>query len=363
MGLLIQTQQTNQAQAIISQLQTQLPQQPLTQTIVYAQIELGQYLAALKNFDEAAKILAKSVKQAESLGHPRAQSYALGRLANIYEQTQQWSEAKQLTQQAMNLISPTTAPEIAYEWEWQMGRLLNITGEQPQAIIHYRQALDILRSLRQDLAVISQDVQFSFRDRVEPLYRQFVDLLLTQTNNTSQISQDNLIQARQTIDDLQLAELSNFFRQACLDQQQRNIDIIDTNAAVIYPIILSDRLEVILSIPNKPLHHYTTFISQQQVETDIQKMRQSLRRTSFRREREAIAQKIYSWLIQPAIPQLTSQQIKNLVFVLDGSLRNIPIAALFDGNTYLIENYQIAISPSLQLFNPLPLKRDRCKYF
>jgi CHAT domain-containing protein len=49
------------------------------------------------------------------------------------------------------------------------------------------------------------------------------------------------------------------------------------------------------------------------------------------------------------------------VFTLDGSLRRIPMAALHDGKQYLIEKYNIALSPSLQLIDPKPLKRQRLK--
>ena len=42
-------------------------------------------------------------------------------------------------------------------------------------------------------------------------------------------------------------------------------------------------------------------------------------------------------------------------FVLDGLLRNIPMAALHDGEGYLIEKYSIALTPGLQLLNPQPL--------
>jgi CHAT domain-containing protein len=44
------------------------------------------------------------------------------------------------------------------------------------------------------------------------------------------------------------------------------------------------------------------------------------------------------------------------VFVLDGLLRNIPMPALYNGHEYLIENYAIALSPSLSLFAPRPLQ-------
>ena len=210
-------------------------------------------------------------------------------------------------------------------------------------------------------------VQFSFREQVEPVYRELVDLLLQPSQSSpsqggaGEVSQANLQQARSTIEALQLAELANFFREACLDTQTQLIDRIDPTAAVIYPIILRDRLEVILSLPNQPLRNYSTKLSQEQVEEGINRMRQSLRRTSFAQERLSVANTIYSWLVEPAAADLTRQSIKTLVFVLDGSLRNLPMAALHDGKQYLIEQYRIAIAPSLQLFNSQPLARTQHK--
>ena len=80
------------------------------------------------------------------------------------------------------------------------------------------------------------------------------------------ISEDNLQQAREVIESLQLAELHNFFREACLDTKPVQIDLVDRQAAAIYPIILRDRLEIILSIPNEPLQSYSIPVSQAELE-------------------------------------------------------------------------------------------------
>jgi len=222
--------------------------------------------------------------------------------------------------------------------------------------------VNTLQSLRQDLVAINQDVQFSFREQVEPVYRELVDLLLQDTPEISlDQRQKNLSSARATLEELQLAKLSNFFREACLDSKAQSIDQFDPTAAVIYPIILRDRLEVILSLPGNRLMHYSTNLPQEQVEDIISQMRQSLRQTSFAQERLSVAQQLYSWLVQPAAADLTRQSIKTLVFVLDGSLRNLPMAALHDGKEYLIEQYRIAIAPSLQLFNPQSLALTQLK--
>ncbi len=369
LDILWQLNRNLEAENVLRQIQTNIPKLPPSQTKIYAEIELAANLVKLSNnstihlpnlFIQAAELLANARYQAHILGNSRAESTALGKLGNLYEQTQQWKEATNLTKQALYLAENINAPDIAYEWEWQMGRILKTQGDILSAIANYKQAFQDLQSLRQDLVAINQDIQFSFRESVEPVYRELVDLLLQETpsNSTSQ-KQENLISARETIDALQLAELANFFREACLNSKTVPIEKIDSSSALIYPIILRDRIEVILSLPNQPLRHFPTKIPQTEVEADIKKMRQSLRRTSFATERLTIAKQIYTWLIAPVIPNLTQSNINTLVFILDGNLRNIPIAALSDGEKYLVEKYQIALAPSLQLLKSQPRKRDR----
>ncbi|WP_255353125.1 CHAT domain-containing protein [Planktothricoides raciborskii] len=58
---------------------------------------------------------------------------------------------------------------------------------------------------------------------------------------------------------------------------------------------------------------------------------------------------MYDWLIQPAEADLNRNQTQNLVFVLDVFLRSLPMAALYDGQQYLIEKYSLALSPGLKL--------------
>jgi CHAT domain-containing protein len=176
-------------------------------------------------------------------------------------------------------------------------------------------------------------------------------------------TQDHLKQARNVIESLQLAEIENFFRMACLNAKAEQIDTViekeDTNAAVIYPIILPDRLAVILSLPGQPLRHYSTTLSQAQVEQTIDQMRQTMNPVLPNKLRLQVSQQIYDWLIRPIETPLRESRIKTLVFVLDGGLRNIPMAALHDGQQYLIENYGVALTPGLQLLEPRSLTQLR----
>ena len=87
----------------------------------------------------------------------------------------------------------------------------------------------------------------------------------------------------------------------------------------------------------------------------VVKLAKELRRDiqDLRRERFYLpkAQKLYNWLIKPLESELAQEKINNLVFIMDAGLRSIPLAALHDGQQYLIENYSVGLMPSLSLTN------------
>lgn len=61
------------------------------------------------------------------------------------------------------------------------------------------------------------------------------------------------------------------------------------------------------------------------------------------------AQQLYQWLIAPLEQDLQSEEIENLSFILDTGLRFIPLAALHDGEQFLVEKYSVGLMPSLSL--------------
>lgn len=355
-SLFIETEQWLQAQSLWPKIQPEITNLQPSQASLYAKINFAKNLIKLKQetgtpapeWSEIAQLLANTAQQAERLGDRYSQSYALGSLGQVYEQTQQWSIAETLTQEALLLSQAMNASDISYRWYEQLGRLYKTQGNLSQAIVSYSQAVEILQLLRSDLVAINPGIQVSFREDVEPIYRELVSLLLQPSE--SELSQKTLIKARDVIESLQLAELDNFFREACLDAQPARIDRVDPQTAVIYPIILKDRLEVILTLPNQPLRHYTTFLAQDQVEEIIAKFRDGLTLRS-KREYVSYGQQMYDWLIRPAEKDLENSQLQTIVFVLDGVLRNVPMAALQDGQKFLLEKYSVALTPGLQLLD------------
>ena len=368
LSLLLESEQYNSAETLLPQINSLLSQLPVSRPSIYARINLAQSLMKLEHNQEnktkilnIAQILNKAVEQAKRLDDKKAESYALGTLGEFYEQKADWLPAEKFTFSALLIAQTINAPDLAYRWQWQMGRIIqNPTEQTPgdrdtnaEALNYYTQAFNTLNELRSDLVVLNPEVQFSFRESVEPVYRQLVDLLL----RSPQPSKENLIQARNVIEALQLAELDNFFRDACAKPEKVDIDNLDASAAVIYPIILENRLEIILKLPgvNNLRHYANRDVSETQIDKAVQQLRRSLTRrsTSLNRVKQE-SQQIYDWLVKPFETDLENR-VKTLVFILDGSLRNLPMAALYDGKHYLIEKYAVAVTPGLQLLEPQSL--------
>jgi CHAT domain-containing protein len=363
LSLFVETKEYQKALNFASQIKSEIDKLPANRTTIYEKINFAHSLMILSNLgyrtQDLALLLASSVKQAHIQQDNRAESYALGTLGELYEQTGQFSDAQKVTEKALLIASSINASDITYQWQWQMGRLLKKQLENKKAIAYYTEAFNTLQSLRSDLVAINPDIQFSFRESVEPVYRELVGLLLQSPANP-----ENFKSARFVIESLQLAELNNYFRTACLEAKQEIDSVIDKRyqqVAIIYPIILQDSVDVILKLPNQQLRHYKTLISNDKVEDIVETLNRYLGDVTRTASVKQQSQQIYDWLIRPLETDLGKSGIQTLVFVLDGSLRNIPMSVLYDQqqDKYLLEKYAIALTPGLQLVDPKPLHSFR----
>ena len=359
LSILAKTGQLSQVQAIWPRILTNLNTLPPNQSTLFAKINLAQTLIELPvtaNLDPRtlADLLVVTWQQAQALGDRRSESFAMGTLGHLYERLEQWSDAINLSRSALALAQEINASDITYRWQWQLGRLYKTQNQLDKAIAAYRNAVDILQELRTDLVAVNPAVQVSFQSNVEPIHRELVSLLLDPNRG---VTPDDLDNARATIESLQLAELDNFFREACLDTVSVNIDQLDQRAAVVYPLILADRLEVIVSLPDQPLRHYTSPVSEVDLNEVIENLQQLLV-LRVGRQYLPFAQQLYDWMMRPIVTDLVASDVDTLVFVLDGELRNLPMAVLHDGNQFLLEQYSVAYTPGLQLVDPQPLQNQ-----
>ena len=407
LNLAIAQQDWATVSTLLPQISTGLTDLPPSRAAVYARINLAQALLRLSETSGSARpalapgqisqllqtTLKPAIEHARQLQDIRAESYALGTLGAVYEQTRQLDAALSTTQRALALAQASNTWDIAYRWQWQLGRLQKQAGKPDLAIAQYDAAIANLKALRGDLVAVNPDVQFNFRDSVAPVYREAVALLLNAQSGNPPAAQ--LEKARQYIEDLQLAELDNFFREACLEGRRVLVDdVVDQQnptTSIIYPIVLRDRatqtvsLQIVAKLPGQPLKRYSVPpMPATEFDGTIQRLT-TLVAAEFnaanRRDLQAAAQTVYTWLVQPleadlqastaetaiatkslaATPAATPPKVDTLVFVLDDALRSVPMAMLWDGKQYLVEKYSLALSLGLQLLDPKPIAREPLK--
>ncbi|NMG60458.1 CHAT domain-containing protein, partial [Geitlerinema sp. P-1104] len=365
-----------EAEALVSPIYTQIEALPLSRAKVKSQLKLACQLIDCDRINLKQPPLALStsgiaplplledaLNNAQVLGKIDLQSQAYGILGKFHEANSQWEQALEATEQAVTLGKEYK--DLSYEWQWQKGRILQAQQQQNfseaqshEALQSYRQAVSLLKELRQELASLDSNIQYDFRDKIEPVYRQFVGILLqSETNN-----QDILEEARQAIEDLQIAELDNFFQDACVQEATVEIDTVvdelDPTSALIYTIILDQKIHVISKLPQQPLsYHQVTLDSERQIQNTLfslsSKLRDVTRLDAFKTDAEIL----YNWLIEPVEIPLTQSHVETLVFVLDTTLQRIPMSVLYNRSRdrFLIEDYAIATTPGITIIEPKPL--------
>ncbi|EKV00255.1 filamentous hemagglutinin family N-terminal domain protein [Leptolyngbya sp. PCC 7375] len=114
----------------------------------------------------------------------------------------------------------------------------------------------------------------------------------------------------------------------------------------------STKLELLIfQSVGDPINLEISNVSQEELFTTVEQFRRALiasARTGSKRYLPS-AQKLYQWLIQPIEDELSSDQIDTILFSMDSGLRSLPIAALHDGQQFLIEKYSLGMVPSLGL--------------
>jgi CHAT domain-containing protein len=312
----------------------------------------------------AAGVLLEAAAVSQHVGDERMRSYAEGYLAHLYETEHRYDESLHLTRRAVFSAQSANAPESLFRWQWQLGRLLAATGKLDEAIASYGHATTTLRPIRVEVSSAWGDDSFAGEDSVRPLFFELADLLLHRAALTddSQGAEQYLRLARDAIETYKATELRDYFRDDCVDTLQARITKLDQLAAgtaVVYPIVFADRLELLVSLPNG-LKRLSIPVSSAMLTQEVRAFRKTVEKRTTR-EYLPHAQQLYAWLIRPLEPDLASFRIDTLVFIPDGPLRTVPMAALHDGTQFLIEKFAVATTPGLNLTDPKPIDRGKVR--
>ncbi len=304
--------------------------------------------------EQRASALDAYLRARDYATNPSTRAYAFGLLGSLYEDEGRNPDALKFTRAAIALAQSLDAQDQLYRWQWQAARLERKRGDAAASMQSIDLALFALANIRGDLLQSSRQ---AFAARIEPVYLDYADAHLRESAalaDGSEAQQRVLRDVRDQLESLKQAEVQDYFDNSCAvgsaADASRGTNI--PGAAIIYPILLPDRTEVLIESGGR-LRRFSSPVSRGELTAMARKLRIGLERPSAGEQYRAPAEALYRWLLADAAPWLESQKVDTLVFVPTGALRTVPLAALHDGQRFLIERFAVATTPAITLIPAL----------
>ena len=114
---------------------------------------------------------------------------------------------------------------------------------------------------------------------------------------------------------------------------------LNQNAVALYPLVLPDRIELVLVSANQAPIRRTSIVDKKDLNRVIGQLRYALE--SGDRDAVTPAQQLYDWLIRPIENDLAQAGAETIIYAPDAQLRYIPLATLHDGEEWLAQNYRV----------------------
>ncbi len=352
------------AQQTLEKLNNATAKNTLRVNLASTYLTLIEQSQTLNRFKQPTyQLLVESIADYQRSGNSHGRSFARGLLGRLYELSAQYVEAQQLTQQALFDAQASADKYLLYRWHWQTGRIAQSLKQTKNAIHHYQQAITLLDTLRFQMLVAYRPPGTAFVEMIAPVYSEYIELLIKQ----SKTQQDNaarkltLGKVRDTIESLKAAEIRDYFGDACVDAlkaKQKPLWKASTRAVIVYPVLLKNSSILLMDFPDGRLKMHRIAMPLDELTRLIRNFRVFLEKRTTN-EYRIPGKQLYDLLITPVIQSLNSTKIDTLVFVPDGPLFSIPLAALHDGKQHLIEQFSTAITPGIQLVDPSPLSNKK----
>lgn len=290
--------------------------------------------------ESSRRLIESATSLAESIDDRRALSAAYGTAGNhIRAEEASVSLAATQYRKALEIAQSVQADDIAYDWAYQLAKINDQEGDLEQADRFYQIALSALAGVRDDLLAIDSELRFSFRKKIEPVYKSYIGFLVEQAPSSLQ-------KALEVHSSLQLAQIENLLRCGRLTATSENtkttvhiINLEETNGTV----------EVIISQNNQ---EYGYSVSAAPVTTAVESLASNVKSPRFldipEEEFLPYAQLLYKELLGPAVAQNLLPAGSEISFVLDTPFQAIPIGLLHDGKQYLAISNPVSISLQMQ---------------
>lgn len=258
-------------------------------------------------------------------------------------------EALERSAVALSRAQRIGADDLVFRIANRRAEIARTLGRPEVALGGYRAAFEALGVLRADLALrFDETGQSIYRTSFEDFHTDYIDLLLRQSERGDK--QALLTEALNALEDFKVLELEDYFQERCVRvSEEADVGAIDPSTVLVYPVVLADRVEIITG-RNGVLDRRASPIAKGDFEPLVQAALAAS--SDFDQPYEATSKALYDVLIAPIADVLEQEGVETIVYAPDGVLRIFPISALWDGERFLIERYNVATVLGLTLIEP-----------
>ncbi|NMF59542.1 CHAT domain-containing protein [Pseudanabaena yagii] len=363
---------------------------------MYGLHSLGYAYRSLDRDREAMISFQQALTIAREIGDRSIEGYALANLGNVLSKAKRSELAILFYKQSINIREAIRKDISKLDKDIQKSYLATVEDTyrnladlllKQDRILEAQQVLDLLKveELNEYLRTPTRSSQTEQGTELRNQEKQFIALALELdelqkrklANNITAAEQERLNklvkseqeQQNQFIAFLDSDPVQKLVEELRLKERQQNVDITNNfqnlrtdilskypNAVLLYPLILEDRLELILVTAKTTPIRRTINIKREKLNQEIADFLAGLRDSGSEDVKQP-AQQLHTWLIKPFETELAELKIDTIIYAPDGQLRYIPLTALNDGKQWLVEKYRVnnITAASLTKFNKPPI--------
>jgi tetratricopeptide (TPR) repeat protein len=228
-------------------------------------LSLSPKLSNRDKLKELSQLAADSLTNVISIvaipGQERFMAEAYATRIGLYRLQGKTEDALALLDKTVNLSNEINALELTAKLEADKGDLFSSLGDNQRALAAYEHAVTHLNKISTDIPISLPDGQTTIQKLTDPIHRKYVDLLFQASLGTDQqVRHNDIIKALENMEIIKQADLQDFFLGKCSISESKVLDwksmVLPVGVAIVYPILLADRIELIVKI-NQEYFRYT----------------------------------------------------------------------------------------------------------
>ena len=339
----LQLQNLTSAQSIIKQVNIELSQNQ-SETNIESKLLLSESLLRAislnKDYLSLAKAnIDKALFNSYKINNLKLVSKAEGLLGQVHLLEAQENKALDAFLRAYSSSESIRDYNQGYKWAREIGKIYANQGNTDKAVEFYSISIDRLENIRAKIASSSTEIQYSFRENIEPIYKEYLELLFK--NPQPDLNKIALVNEK-----LQVGELENYLR--CNNLQINSLLKLNSNDspdAALYFVRLKNTYAIL--IRNKTGQIQYRFLDKSKIDSLLLRLKLYVQGDSFLENTKTaffgdVSSQLYDQIIKPIKNDLPAGG--HLVLAVDSNLQSVPWGLLYDGQKYLIETYSLSVA-------------------